>query len=41
MERRDILRRFILLIDQLYYHQVNVILEAGTNLEALFIRPKE
>ena len=41
MERRDILRRFILLIDQLYYHQVNVILEAGTNLEALFIKPKE
>ena len=41
MERRDILRRFILLIDQLYYHQRKVIIEAATDLDALFIRPTE
>jgi len=41
MERRDILRRFILLIDQLYYHQRKVIIEAASDLDSLFIRPNE
>lgn len=41
MERRDILRRFILLIDQLYYHQRKVIIEAATDLDSIFDRPKE
>lgn len=39
MERRDILRRFILLIDQLYYHNRKVIIEASHELDQLFIRP--
>ena len=39
MERRDMLRRFILLIDQLYYHNRKVIIEAATELDQLFIRP--
>jgi len=41
MERRDILRRFILLIDQLYYHKRKVIIEAATDLDSIFLRPKE
>ena len=40
MERRDILRRFILLIDQLYYFQRKVIIEAEKELDSLFERPK-
>ena len=41
MERRDILRRFILLIDQLYYFQRKVIIEAEMPLEEIFEKPKE
>lgn len=41
MERRDILRRFILLIDQIYYFQKKVIIEADVPLESIFARPKE
>eukprot|EP00347_Sterkiella_histriomuscorum_P005559 403356147 len=41
MERRDILRRFILLIDQLYYFQRKVIIEAEKPLEEIFERPKQ
>ena len=41
MERRDILRRFILLVDQLYYFQRKVIIEADTDLDNIFERPKE
>jgi predicted ATPase len=41
MERRDSLRRFILLIDQLYYHNRKVIIEASHSMDELFIRPKE
>ena len=40
MERRDQLRRFILLIDQLYYHNRKVVIEAQKDLDNLFERPK-
>lgn len=36
MERRDFLRRFISLIDSLYYNHCNVICEANVKLEHLF-----
>ena len=36
MENRDLLRRFILLIDQLYYHNRKVIIEAEKDLDNLF-----
>lgn len=41
MERRDVLRRFILLIDQLYYFQRKVIIEADKELDEIFERPKQ
>ena len=41
MERRDSLRRFIWLIDELYYQQRKVIIEAETDLDNLFERPKQ
>ena len=41
MERRDILRRFISLIDQLYFHHTKVVIEAATDLDNLFVKPKE
>lgn len=41
MERRDILRRFILLIDELYYNLRKVVMEADASLDDLFERPKE
>lgn len=41
MERRDILRRFILLIDQLYYNQRKVVIEAKQDLDNLFVKPAE
>jgi len=41
MERRDILRRFILLVDQLYYYQRKVIIEADQPIDQIFERPKE
>jgi predicted ATPase len=41
MERRDTLRRFILLIDQLYYHNRKVVIEASHPLDDLFLRPNE
>ena len=40
MERRDLLRRFILLIDELYYHQKKVFIEANADLDNLFIKPE-
>lgn len=40
MEKRDSLRRFILLIDQLYFNHRNVVIEAATDLENLFEKPK-
>ena len=40
MERRDILRRFILLVDQLYYFHRKVIIEAEVSLDEIFERPK-
>lgn len=36
MTRRDLLRRFILLIDSLYYLHRNVIIEAAAPLDELF-----
>ena len=36
MTRRDLLRRFILLIDTLYFKHRHVIIEAETSLEELF-----
>ena len=36
MKRRDWLRRFILLIDTLYYMHINVVIEAEVPLEELF-----
>lgn len=36
MSRRDLLRRFILLIDALYYQHKNVIIEADASLDNLF-----
>ena len=42
MERRDLLRRFISLIDSLYYNHRNVIIEAAVSLDDLFnIPPNE
>ncbi|CDW84177.1 lactation elevated protein 1 [Stylonychia lemnae] len=41
LERRDILRRFILLIDQLYFYQRKVIIEAEQPIENMFEKPKE
>ena len=41
MERRDVLRRFILLIDQLYYNLRKVVIEAEVPLDDLFEQPKE
>ena len=41
VERRDILRRFILLIDELYYQQRKVIIEAETDLDSLFEIPEQ
>jgi predicted ATPase len=38
MERRDSLRRFIWLIDQLYYHHRKVIIEAKTDIDNLLER---
>ena len=40
MERRDLLRRFILLIDELYYSKRKVVIEAETCLDELFEKPK-
>jgi predicted ATPase len=39
MERRDILRRFISLVDSLYYNHRNVIIEAAVPIEKLFDIP--
>ena len=39
MERRDFLRRFISLIDSLYYNHRNVIIEAEVSIEDLFNIP--
>jgi predicted ATPase len=36
MERRDLLRRFILLIDTLYFTHRNVVIEAAVDLDNLF-----
>jgi predicted ATPase len=36
MSRRDYLRRFISLIDALYYNHLNVIIEAEVELDELF-----
>lgn len=36
MDRRDLLRRFISLIDSLYYQHRNVIIEAAVDIENLF-----
>jgi len=36
MERRDYLRRFISLIDSLYYQHRNVVIESEVPLEKLF-----
>ena len=36
MERRDLMRRFILLIDTLYFTHRNVVLEADHDIEHLF-----
>jgi len=36
MARRDYLRRFISLIDSLYYNHRNVIIEAAVELDQLF-----
>lgn len=36
MTRRDLLRRFILLIDALYYQHRNVVIEAESSLDDLF-----
>lgn len=35
-ERRDFLRRFILLIDALYYNHRNVIIEAEVEIDQIF-----
>ena len=40
MERRDVLRRFILMIDEFYYQSRKVVIEAETKLEELFERSK-
>ena len=36
MERRDWLRRFILLVDSLYYNHRNVVIEADAEIDGLF-----
>lgn len=36
MTRRDLMRRFILLIDALYYQHRNVVIEAECELDSLF-----
>jgi len=36
MKRRDILRRFILLIDTLYFNHRNVVIEAEKSLDEIF-----
>lgn len=36
MQRRDFLRRFISLIDSLYYNHCNVVCEAAVHIEDLF-----
>lgn len=36
MTRRDLMRRFILLIDTLYYQHRNVVIEAVEDLDNLF-----
>lgn len=36
MVRRDLLRRFILLIDTLYFHHRNVVVQADVSLDDLF-----
>ena len=36
LERRDFLRRFISLIDALYYNHRNVVVEAAVDIENLF-----
>ena len=36
MERRDFLRRFISLIDALYYNHRNVVIEADVPIDQLF-----
>lgn len=36
MERRDLMRRFILLIDTLYFSHRNVVIEADVHLDNLF-----
>lgn len=36
LDRRDFLRRFISLIDSLYYNHLNVIIEAAVPLDKLF-----
>jgi predicted ATPase len=36
MDRRDLMRRFILLIDTLYFNHKNVIIEAKKDIENLF-----
>jgi len=42
MKRRDHLRRFILLIDTLYYLHKNVVIEAAVELDKLFdIKPSD
>jgi predicted ATPase len=36
MDRRDLLRRFILLIDTLYFTHCNLVIEAAVDLDSLF-----
>jgi len=40
MDRRDLLRRFISLIDSLYYNHRNVIIESAVSLDELFDIPE-
>jgi predicted ATPase len=41
MTRRDLMRRFILLIDALYYQHRNVIIESAVSLDELFDVPAD
>ena len=41
IERRDLMRRFILLIDVLYYRERHVVIEAAVSLDELFNVPKK
>jgi len=41
MTRRDLMRRFILLIDALYYQHRNVIIESTVSLDELFDVPAD